>query len=79
VDPLVYFIADLYPWWGLPLAFIFFEIANRHRRRGNRKKMLIHVMFSGFFLLLAGLYFFFNGFEHLRPAMEHLERTMQQK
>lgn len=72
----MYFIADLYPWWGLPLAFIFAEVANRYRRRGERGRMLGSLLLSVIFLALAGAYFVFNGFENLRPAMEKLDRQM---
>jgi hypothetical protein len=75
LSPLVYFISDLYPWWGIPLALIFAEVANSYRRRGERKKMMIHLSVSLVFFALAVAYFAFNGVERLRPAMEELEQT----
>ena len=79
MSSLIYFVADLYPWWGIPLAFIFFELANARRRRGERKMMLVHLSISLVFLALAGAYFAFNGMEHLRPAMQQLEHSMSNK
>jgi hypothetical protein len=79
LNPLVYFIADLYPWWGIPLAFILAEVANGYRRRGDRKKMVLWLIPAFVLMSIAGAYFLYNGFEKLRPAMEHFERAMNNK
>jgi len=72
-------VADLYPWWGIPLVLIFVEVANTYRRRGERKKMVKSLAVSFVFFSLAVVYFVLNGFEKLRPGMEHLERTFLNK
>ncbi|MGZ3671895.1 MAG: hypothetical protein ACXWP1_01600 [Bdellovibrionota bacterium] len=79
MSPIIYFVADLYPWWGIPIALIFAEVANTHRRRGERKKMAMYLSVSFIFFSLAVVYFVLNGFEKLRPAMEQLERTILNK
>ena len=79
MSPVIYFIADLYPWWGIPLALIFAELANSHRRRGERKKMMLKLCVSFFFFSLAVAYFVLNGIETLRPAMQQLDRMYLNK
>lgn len=75
----LYFIADYYPWWGIPIGLICLEIANTHRRLGDRKKMVKYLAVSALFGLLTATYFFFNGFVNLRPGMEHMERQIRTK
>lgn len=79
MDPVIYFIADHFPWWGIPLGLIFLEVANIHRRRRYRKQMFMALAVSGVFFTLAVAYFFYNGFENLRPAMKNIERNMSNK
>ncbi len=73
---MIYFLADLYPWWGLPLALIFAELGNYYRRHGNKKKMIRYASISVVFLSLTAAYFAFNGIEKMRPAMMELERVI---
>jgi hypothetical protein len=73
LSSFIYFVADYYPWWGLPLALIFAEQANKSRRYRDHKKAVLYGCFSMGFLFLAVAYFMFNGFEKLRPAMQQLE------
>ncbi len=79
MNATIYFLADLYPWWGLPLAFIFAELANRYRRHGQRPKALMFIAISFVFLAAAAAYFAFNGIERLRPAMKEMERSVTGK
>jgi hypothetical protein len=79
VSALVYFFADYYPWWGIPIGLILAEVANGHRRRGNRKAMFKYLSVSFIFLGLAAAYIFYNGMQNLRPGMEHMERTIRTK
>jgi hypothetical protein len=75
LDPIIYFFAEYFPWWALPSALIFAEVANHFRRTGKR---LGFFFFSGVSLVLAALtilYFVKNGFVNLRPAMQNLEKT----
>lgn len=75
MSSVIYFLADLYPWWGIPFALILAELANYYRRNGNRKKMVLYLSISSVFLALAAAYFWFNGMERMRPAMQELERV----
>lgn len=76
---MIYFLADLYPWWGMPLALIFAERANYFRRQGNRNKVIRNVAISLVFLSLTIAYFALNGIEKMRPALMELERAMFNK
>jgi hypothetical protein len=79
VNSLVYFLADYYPWWGIPTGLILAEVANGYRRRGERKKFIQYLLVSLVFLSLAAAYIVFDGPEKLRPGMERAERTLQNK
>ncbi|HEY8278770.1 MAG TPA: hypothetical protein VIH99_04060 [Bdellovibrionota bacterium] len=79
MSPVIYFVAHLYPWWGIPLALICAEVANSYRRHRNRRQMVIWGCFSGFLMLLALLYFVFNGLEYIRPSMKELEQSFSTK
>ena len=75
----LYFIADYFPWWAIPICLICLEIANMHRRLGDRKMMVKYLVICGFFMVLIATYFFFNGFENMRPGMENMERKIRTK
>lgn len=79
MSPLIYFVADYYPWWGIPIAIIFAEVANSHRRHGERGKMIKCLSISFLFFAVAVVYIFLNGRVTLRPGMERMERTMRNK
>ena len=79
MSSVIYFLADLYPWWGMPLALIFAERAVYFRRQGSPKKMIRSVALSLVFLSLTFAYFALNGIEKMRPALMELERTMFNK
>jgi len=68
-------LADFYPWWGIPLALILAEVGNYYRRQGKRKKMALYLAASIVLVSLAAVYFWFNGVERTRPAMQELENT----
>jgi len=75
LDPLIYFLADYFPWWSIPSILILAEISNHYRRVGKRVRAVI---FASCSLLLLGLtiwYFTHGGFENLLPAMQNLEKT----
>ena len=74
MSAVIYFLADLYPWWGIPIALILAELANNYRRHGNRKKMVLYISISSIFLGLAVAYFALNGMERMRPVMQELEK-----
>lgn len=76
---VLYFVADFYPWWGIPLGFLCLEIANSGRRHGNKPKMILYVCLGVLFLLTAAAYFVFDGRERLRPAMQGIERSFSGK
>ncbi len=75
MNQIVYFLADLYPWWGIPLAFILLELANVFRRRGKKCAMFFCVFSSAIVVGLAVLYFISNGVQHLRPSLYEFEKT----
>ena len=75
MDPLIYFLAEYFPWWSIPCILIFAEISNHYRRTGLRVRAALAALCS---LLLLGLtiwWFTHSGFENLRPAMQNLEKT----
>lgn len=79
MSSVIYFLADLYPWWGMPLALIFAERAVYFRRQGNRKKVVRNAAIGIVFLSLTIAYFALNGLEKMRPALMELERVMFNK
>jgi hypothetical protein len=79
LSSFLYFIADLYPWWAIPLAFIFADLGNRQRKRRARGKMFFHFGICATLVLLAVAYFVFNGKENLTTGMQNIERTMRDK
>ena len=78
MDPVIYFLAEHYPWWGIPCVFIFFETANHFRRTGRRAPMMLFGFLAISLAALAVLYFTHDGFFRLRPAMQNLERQYKQ-
>lgn len=76
MSSVIYFLADLYPWWGMPLALIFAERSLYFRRQGNRKKVVRNAVVAVLFLSLTIAYFALNGIEKMRPALQELERVM---
>jgi hypothetical protein len=78
LDPTIYFLAEYYPWWGIPSALILAEIANHFRRTGHRFRFLACAALSLLMATLAVFYFTHSGFQNLRPAMQELERQYRQ-
>jgi hypothetical protein len=72
---LIYFLADYYPWWGIPLALILAELANYHRRGAKKKKMITYASLSLVLVILSVLYFVFDGQRQMRPAIQEVERS----
>jgi hypothetical protein len=72
LGPVFYFLAEHYPWWGIPCILIFGEAANHFRRNGMRMKLFFCASLSLMFLLLTVLYFFV-GYEHVRPTLQGIE------
>jgi hypothetical protein len=74
---IVYFLADHYPWWGIPAALVMAELANHFRRTGMR----IYTVLSGLVALgliaLAVIYFTNDGFFKTRPTLQNMERRIQ--
>lgn len=79
LSSVIYFLADYYPWWGLPLAFILFELANYHRRHGGKPKMVVYATASLMLLGLTVVYVVYDGFANLRPGMRNIEKTYLEK
>lgn len=76
MNDIFYFLADLYPWWGIPLGLILAELGNKYRRSGNRQKMFRCMTASVILLALAAAYFVFNGKKYIRPAMQQMENSV---
>lgn len=77
MDSTIYFLAEHYPWWGLPLALIFGETANHYRRSGKRPAMLVCGLLALGFLTLAVIYFVKDGFFQTRPTLQQMERAIE--
>ncbi|RZA06045.1 MAG: hypothetical protein EOP11_11320 [Proteobacteria bacterium] len=77
MDPLIYFLAEHYPWWGLPLALITGETANHFRRTGKRMGAVICGLLTLGFLGLAVVYFVKDGFFETRPTLQKMERSIE--
>ena len=63
----LYFAIKFLPYWAIPLALIFGEMAFIFRRRGNRKLMIRMLTVGGFFLLLTVFFFVFRWDMTLYP------------
>lgn len=72
MSPVIYFLAEHYPWWGIPSILIFGEAANHFRRNGKRGKLLLCGGFAMFFLALTVL-FFWIGYENIRSSLQGFE------
>lgn len=76
MSPTFYFLAEHYPWWGIPCVLIFAEVANHHRRNGKRAKFAFFSLFSMAFLALVVLYFAV-GYEKVRPTLQGIEASQK--
>ena len=62
-----YLIISVYPFWALPLAFIFFELGNRSRTKGFVKSMSFYYFACLFLLFFVGVYIYYEGYRDLKP------------
>jgi hypothetical protein len=74
VSSFIYFLAEYYPWWGLPLALIMIETSNHFRRGGKRGPFILFFGTGLLLIALAVLYFVNGGFFTVRPTIQNLER-----
>lgn len=70
---IIYFLAYYFPFWGLPTAYILFEVGNNYRKRGLVVQGLFFVGLSFLFLVASILFFVFSGFDTVVPAIKSLE------
>jgi hypothetical protein len=77
LDPLIYFLAEHYPWWGIPLVLILGETANHFRRTGRRWSMVICAVLALGFIALTVIYFVKDGFFETRPTLQKMERAIE--
>lgn len=73
MDPIIYFLAEHYPWWGIPSTLIMAEVANHFRRTGHRGGFFTAAFCSAVLGVLSVLYFTHNGFLNVRPTMQSIE------
>lgn len=73
MDPILYFLAEHYPWWGIPSTLIMAEVANHFRRGGRRIPAVAAALFGLMLGVLSILYFTHNGLVNVRPAMQNIE------
>jgi len=71
-------MADLFPFWAIPLAVICFELARFYGRHRQKGRMAFLFTFSFTLLGLSLAYFIFDGRNALRPAMQNFERSYLQ-
>ncbi len=71
----IYFLAEHYPFWGIPLALICFELARFFWRNGRRLRAVLSLGLSGLLVFLAVWYFMDDGFRNVRPALTEAEKT----
>jgi hypothetical protein len=74
LDPLIYFLAEYFPWWGIPSILILAEMANHFRRIGHKVRFFLTVLICLILTVLCIAYFTQDGFRNLRPAMQNLEK-----
>jgi hypothetical protein len=74
LDPLIYFLAEYFPWWGIPSILILGEIANHFRRVGQKVRFILTALVCLLMVVLCIAYFTNDGFRNLRPAMQNLEK-----
>jgi glucan phosphoethanolaminetransferase (alkaline phosphatase superfamily) len=63
----LYLTIQFMPYWTIPLALIFAEVALIFRRRGYRKRMMRMALVSGFFIVLSICFFVFRWEKTLYP------------
>jgi len=65
----VYFAIHYLPYWSLPLALIFGEVARIFKRRGRKKAMIWFGVLAGFFMALTVCFFVFSWGQYGYPAI----------
>jgi hypothetical protein len=73
VHSFIYFIVEQYPFWGIPMAIIFIEVALHFRRTGHRLRAVVLFLVSAGLLGLAAYFILENGVQNVRPAMQKIE------
>ena len=71
---LVFFLADYFLFWAIPLILILAETANHFRRTGKRPQLIACALLCLLFIGLTIAYFVGNGFSNLRPLLEGVDR-----
>jgi hypothetical protein len=66
----IYFLARFYPFWGLPIAFVFFEVGMFFYHRRQRRWYLYSFGSSFFLVILAILWIIFEGFWRAGPFLK---------
>lgn len=74
MDPVIYFLAEYFPWWAIPTILILAEIANHFRRVGHKMRFVATSLLCVVMIVLCVAYFTHDGFMNLRPAMQNLEK-----
>jgi hypothetical protein len=71
---IIYLLANYYPFWGVPAAYIIFELGNGYRRRGHMLQALFLLCITITLLALTVAFFWYNAFETITPAIKKIER-----
>jgi hypothetical protein len=73
LNSLLYFLAEYYPFWGIPATLILSEIANHSRRNSRTKAMFLALFGAAFFGSLSVLYFWQGGHDGVRAGLQEIE------
>lgn len=65
-----YLVACVFPFWAIPIAFLFLEQGNRKRLMGKRYAMWLNFFWSFLLILLSVLFFYFGLHKNIRPALK---------
>lgn len=70
---IVYFLAEQYPWWGIPLALILIETGLHFRRNGRTMRAVVLFLIAISLIGLAGFFIWGNGIQNVRPFLREIE------
>ena len=71
----LFFFARFYPFWGLPVAFVFFEVGMFFYHRRQRRWYAYSFAMSFVLVILAILWIIFEGYWRAGPFLkETIER-----
>lgn len=74
---LIYFLADIFPFWAIPFALILFEAGRSFRRRGRTPQAIVLIIVS-IVLATTSVLHILSGRDNVRKRLQMLEKEYSQ-